>query len=808
MKCLSWKDIIVAGLIFTSPIALTQEANVDNEIDLQGIKLSQLEPIPSLETIEPNADGQDSAYTVEQLNLHNMNVLHEDRISLSLAMALTQAANVENEIEPQGIKLSQLEPIPSLKTIKPKADLDSQFTSTFTFKQLNWNSNNVLRGDRATTSFYLPVPIQWQFKEAKLNLVISHSPLLLPISNLNLELNDKPVSSLALTQENTNSTPWTIPLPIDAFKQDWISLNLIGFLRVSDDPCKDYDNPSNWALISPDSTLTLSYKINAFKPNLANLPYPFIDKNLLSSASSLLVLPSDPSFSELVAALKIARAFGAQLGLNQMNLTAKLANTVSEGEKAKNNLIFVGKSEQFSYLDANFTKNAIINDQAKNGLPSDLGIIRLLVSPWNPIRGLLTITGNSDLAVIKAANSFATPQSRLLLQGQSVLVTENSLPKTFNEQVVNTAPISLKDLGYQDQTVLGLGHNSLSYTFTLPNNQVPKNIILNTLLSHSVFDYKDRSMLTVSVNDVKQASLILVPLNEQDSRWKVQISGDALRPGKNTLSYSFDLHVPQEGCATRYYYQAWGVIHGETTLQASFNEELPHITLNQFPMTVGKGTLVILPQKFTGLKIGELINFFLKLGQSLGVESQAIEVASSNEVTEDKLREVNTIIIGTAENNPWVAKVMNNAPIKIQQGKISVASQNANLAISALESLGVVELIDSPWNKNHNTLLITGTDNNAVSQAMNLLVDNQVKSTLRGNVATIDQQGSIATYETRLDVQNEAKSSANSSTPSLNKIGGFASYAYQNIVYIVIIIFLIIVIILAIVGFFLRRRTN
>lgn len=676
------------------------------------------------------------------------------------------------------------------------------FTKTYSFTQLNWNDSNTLRGDRATTTFYLPVPKQWKYTTAKLHLLISHSPLLQDNSTLTLELNGKPVSSIRLTKENATLTTWDIELPLDQpFASDWIALNFVGFLRISADICADYDNPSNWAFISPNSTLTISYKKLNFSPDLGQLPYPFIYTNPLEPLTSLLVLPQNPSIKEVEPALRMVRALGAQLNYNQINLSTTDAIAISNQQKENNNLIFVGKVNQFSSVDPNFMAN-IATEATQNGkaLAADTGIISLVSSPWNPVHTVLALTGESDLAVEKAASAFSNPQFRSLSYDRFALITEKPRKLQSTEQRNKQEPISLKRLGYADQTVLGLGQNTLSYTFILPNDQMPEMLTLHTVFSHSVFTYQDHSLLTIAINGIKQSSLRLLPSNENRESWTIKIPGNVLNPGKNSLTYTFDLHIPQENCGTRFYFQAWGLIHAESTIQTTFLRTLPRIILSHFPLSFGAKTLIIVPNTLSTEEINPIVQFFLKLGALLGFDSPVFHVVGANEANLSILKSYNNILIGTPQSNPWLAKAM--APLKIEHDKVSLYDKDNKLSFINEAPLGVVQLIDSPWNNDGNALLITGTSNDAVSWAMRLLTDDKLRTQLTGNVATVNMKGILANFETRSE--------------SLNLKGGFSNknmhvlgaYLYQNIALVIIFIFLIIVILLAAFGFYIRRKKN
>ena len=693
-------------------------------------------------------------------------------------------------------------------TNSDSSDFDS-FSKTYTFEQINWNDphTNKLQGPQATATFYLPIPKQWKFTGVKLHLMITHSPLLKENSSLTLEVNNTPLSSLQLNKANAEAGVWNLELPPEAFTGDWISLNFVSSLRISADICEDGDNPSVWAYISPNSTLTINYNKIPFNTSLAQLPYPFIYTNSFEPQTSLLVLPPNPSVKELDPALRVMRALGEQLNYNHIDLSAITLEKITEQQKENNNLIFVGTTNQLTPLmstaaNKNHDMGALFNT-ADKGLNPNTGVISLVTSPWNRTNALLAITGDSNVAVEKAAKAFSNPQFTKLTGSKFALVNEEpQVVQQKKKQNKSEAPVSFKSLGFSDQTAIGLGPNTITYNFNLPNNKIPELLKIRTVLSHSLFSRADHSMLTVAVNGIKQASLFLSSSNEKNSSWTVKIPQNILNPGKNTLTYTFDLHLAQTGdCGPRYNYEAWGVIHAESSLQTFFSEDIPHIVLSRFPLALSTKTPIIVPEKLNDSQINTLIQFFIKLGALLGHGEPNFTVLGANEVNPALLQKHSNILIGTPQDNPWVAKAMVNASLKIDQGKVTLFDKDNKLSLTNKEPVGVVELMNSPWNNDNNTLLITGTNPDTVAWAMRILTEDKLRPQLTGNVATLNAQGTLSSFETRPDISWSFGQGF-----TKRNMQAFRSMLYQNLGLTIVCLFIIVVIFLAIIGFYKRRK--
>jgi len=598
----------------------------------------------------------------------------------------------------------------------------------YTFDELKWNSGNQLLGARAEKTFYLAVPQQWRLNQVKLHLIISHSALLQPNSSLTVGINQTPVASLKLTPENSNPTAWDIELPLSALDSEWLAVKFIGFMQLS----SGYDSPGNWLYISPSSGITFNYQELPFVPDLTKLPYPFVSVQTLKPKTTLIVLPDGLTANQLIPALQTANLLGFQAILKGINLGTKNINALTQADKVTNNLIFVGKINELSpvmetmnFWPLTLQDNKLMTKKDEQ-VSVDTGVIMLTASPWNNIHGALAITGANDLAVQKAASAFLQP-STIFDQENYVLVNESA---NFNQEPLDWDKVTLKTLGYSDQSVLGLGQNTISYSFNLPFNQVPVSLDMDVKLSHSPFAYRDHAILSLVVNGTKQASLILDKTNENEGIWHVHVNEASLLPGKNALDLVYNLRGLQEGSTARAYFPGWGVIFADSSMEVEFSDVLPEALLNQFPAPFDAKTLIVIPNQPTEEETANLLQFFTKLGSMLGQPLQTGQIVSAENLTKNRLKEQTAILIGDIQHNPWI-KAMKLPPISQQNQK-----------------WGMVKLMDSPWNKKQRVMVITGSDNDAVNWAINLLLDDTLRTKLNGNFAKIDENKAITVVNT------------------------------------------------------------
>lgn len=741
--------------------------------------------------------------------------LVENRSELP-AIPMQMAENNLNLVEPKSSEKTNHQEIIQTEVKgdnnkqKMQEEKDRILSQTFTFKELYWQDLR-LQGSKTDLTFYLPQPKQIKYKNASLNLELTQSSLLKENSSLTFLFNNNHLlSSLALKAGNTAPLFWDINLPSADLNNNWLSLGLIA--RWSAELCKDYDDPANWVYISPNSKLNLQYQKLNFLPEFSNLPYPFNYNNFLDGNSlNLFVLASPLTPATLEPALIVARKMGIDARNNLPQFKAVLANELTESQNLNSNQIYVGIAKDIPFIQDKLLP--LIQNEAESRsatINSTTGILSLMPSLANPFHALLTVTGENEEALSKAALAFSQPNFTKLFSGDLALIQEK--PAIFQQEKQQEGAFSLKSLGLSDQTTLSLGQSTLSYSFNLPADRVVDKVDINTVLSHSAFKAGNHSNLTLSVNGVRQGSIILNNENGENAVWPLTIPGEMLKPGANSLDYIFDLHIPSEGCATHYDYQSWGLIQAQTTIEPFFSEDLPLVDLNRFPLLFDENTLIVLPQTMKSIEATAIINFFTQLGALFGYDSAELKPIASDKLNVEMLKNHNLILIGTTQNNSLIEQSLRKAPLSLDKGKLILHEEN-NIQALDKNALGFIELMNSSWNPNLHTLVISGTSEEDYAKILNQFSSPLQFAQFKGNVAILMQDGSLASFETRpkplipvLSAKRPVSLLTNLRNEAYRK--ELMHKFYANLGLIVIVFFSIIAIFLAIVGFFQRRKKS
>ncbi|MDP1604270.1 MAG: cellulose biosynthesis cyclic di-GMP-binding regulatory protein BcsB [Legionella sp.] len=611
-------------------------------------------------------------------------------------------------------------------------------TSSYTFKQFGWDGAVTLNGYQPETTLYLPLAKRLNIQKIVLHLTMTFSPKLTEGSKVDIKFNQTLITSLSLPTDANKEVTVDVELPVTQLSESWQELNFSAFLMSNINLC----NPDIWIYISPESTITIDSINQAFNGTLNDLPYPFTELTALSPISTHLLLPENPKLEEISSLMQMAFKLGDKISDAKGNISSGIINAASE-KLQNSNLILVGTLPHILENTSAEFKNLVQIDEISAHSKDDNGMLLLNQSPFNPLRGLLIVSGSNEVALNKATKAFLTDEFTALASGKLALVNtietpEIKMPGEFYET-------TLKDLGYDDKSVSGLGRHRMSFNISLPNDRIPDYSSIKTFITTPIFNKEGLSQITLLVNDQKQGTFWI---SKEHSGWSATIDSSAMKPGLNKLDYLIDLHFKDradESCSRASYDDVWATIHSETKASFSFSNKFPFAMLNQLPVPFAKEVTIILPEQLTNEDINIFSKLFFKLGQLFKLSPVNMNVLGSNEVTEEFIRNNNVIILGTAETNPWVRYTLDYMPVQLKGKMRYLKFTEQQLELSGENSTGLVELMPSPWSEKHAVLLITSDNKQGLHNSINTLVDDKERSKLNGNIAFINQDHTVET---------------------------------------------------------------
>jgi hypothetical protein len=479
-------------------------------------------------------------------------------------------------------------------------------------------------------------PQTWQlFPKSALYLEFQHSIALQPHRSwLQIIVNDKVIKHIPLTKENAEGSKMTIPLPVGLLKD----LNTLNF-RVQQhytDKCEDPLDKSLWTQILPATRLVFDYQPVVPKVDLGLFPYPIID-TLTYSPARVHYVTSKTASEKVIQALAYINVHLAQQAQDH-ELKSRVTFDSLDGPDSEH-LVFVGKGDDISLADqfsGAFGNYAIqggqwINRQTGQALASDQGLVLFFQAPGSREHSVLIVTGNSDEAVMKAAEYLTLRPKEGTLMGMAQEVPSGwSPPGTRTARVprfVESQTRTFQELGFGIQEVHKINAPPITYKVPIVGkfHQSSGKLWLDLNYSYSPQLNPEFSSLELRMNDVSIANLpLLNPAGEQMVRASVPISNELIRP-RNDLVAQFHLMPDKYGwCVDNYVDKAWGKIMDDSQLrvEGSPNSYLPDAGLlnnTMYPYSKADNlekVHLIVPANPSAELLNAMLGFTTRLGRA------------------------------------------------------------------------------------------------------------------------------------------------------------------------------------------------
>ena len=277
----------------------------------------------------------------------------------------------------------------------------------YTLDDLGFSRNLEIRGVDATYSVPLHLPRYLTTESAALNLKYRHSAKLLDgLSHLNIKIDGKHVTTLPVVQEEGGEAlEATIELPAQWLTPDSeINLQLIGHYTLT---CENPRDPSLWAEISPQTSITLGVSPKRINQSLENLPEPFFDPRSRKILTLPFVLPSGPDTTTLEAAGMVASWFGVLADYRGARFTVLDSQLPDAGHA----VVLLDQNTRIPGLD----------------LPEARGAqVAVVPHPTDPTARVLVIRGPTPEDIRRAALALVLGDKALT--GQTADITAVSVP--------------------------------------------------------------------------------------------------------------------------------------------------------------------------------------------------------------------------------------------------------------------------------------------------------------------------------------------------------------------------------------------
>jgi cellulose synthase operon protein B len=622
-------------------------------------------------------------------------------------------------------------------------------------------SEKTLRGPFDATGIALNLPLDWRVAnnarlELTLNVVFGGSGNVLrsgtgtssitkgtgPVGgSIQVTFNSTVIANVLLNKEGEQTI--TIPINADLFADPKrVGRHRVGIALNSAVDC-DFDWHTT-VVVRNSSRFVLPHDQVSPVTDLRLLPRPLY-QGTFTPESVVIVVSDQPTVGELQGALSIAAGLG-RMTLGRLALSITPITQLTPEMQKSSNFIFVGNANDFAMLNG-VTLPAPISPQgfsAKDAKPDD-GIVQMAVSPWNRLRVALIAGGNSDAAVIKAAQALSTGVVKVGAQANLALVSD--VRADLNPDVF-AVDRTLAAMGYPNITVQDFGINTTEFRFFVPAGQtLTGEAYLDLIFNHSALLDFDKSGIEVSLNDEPIGSARFTDETVKQGTARISIPRTSVRPGVNRLTIETDL-FPRFVCVDPSTASLWVTLRMESLLHlplgASADGALRLADLSGYPGLFSQHPTLSTTGFVLPTNDPSAWNVAAQIASDLGNNSTAamadLTVSFADAVPENIRKTRDLILIGRPSAMPILNELRDALPASFEPGSDLAVERNVRVVyrIPQGTSVGYLELLNAPWSSNRMILGVLGTDEPGLRAASDAAIQPRLRNQLGGNYAFVN----------------------------------------------------------------------
>ena len=613
---------------------------------------------------------------------------------------------------------------------------DSSIIKTYDYK---FSSDTTLTGVFAADTFPFDVTKDWSPSSCYLNLVFTQSPLLNKNQDtITVLLNNNAIYSENISKKLGYKENIKVAIPIDSLASGSNEIKIKTYKTITNSPCADDVNPSNWITIHKESFVHLDFTDKTNSSTLKNYPYPFMKPVDVTPTNSIILLPDGASSAETTGAMLITANFGKRRDFDNVNIN--IYQNSSSQIKKDTDIIYIGSKndtppELLSMLSAAELKSADTN-----------AIIKYGPSPYNKDKKLLLILSNNTQNLVKAckllSNSNQMPQFDV-----NTITVDNKL-NVSDIKAPTKDLYSFLDMGYGDTTLQGLFKQQSTFNVSIPNNKLIEDtakIAIKMKYSQNL-DF-NRSLMSVYINGIPVGSVKLSAAKANDDSVELRLPSEVRNMSNYNITVSFDLEEKDVTCKLSQGSSPWAFISNQSYIYLPSKASKDYSLENYPSPFISNGsfnnTLIVIPDKPSIKELNYLANILAFEGHSLKLNTGNFNVIKTSLFDKSKYTG-NIIVFGLPQDNKLIKDLNNSLNIKFNSSYTAFLSNSKmNLSDGYSSNLASLDMFTSPYNNKSTIMVITAIKEEDLALATNYLTDYDLIKSLTGDGLVIDGDGNI-----------------------------------------------------------------
>ena len=609
-----------------------------------------------------------------------------------------------------------------------------------TFKSLGHDDDPIL-GMSGSSAYFVRIDPYTEVNGSKLVLYFEPSQALIKDhSYINILIADKPVYSARLTRDSIQKITLNLNRGYLSDDKHFLKVQVKTLLTITDDKCKDLDNPAMWLKVKGYSYFEFQPK-NAEIANTENISSTFESKTAI-------VYPNSPSLQDLKA---VAWAYARLKKTQNKNIQVFEEDHVPDSVK---NYIMVGTISHLSNTRHSLIR---INPAGGQGLfylyKSTASIMDTINHVTTTAQGQLTVeksvvqrTVPTEILFITAADNPGYEKAITALGNMNILnssfgdylVIDKAQNVFFKTIDANRSKLTLRQIGGVTNFMSGIG--SLKSVYNFKNSDfsfTPKEVEVHFSGIYSGLNPNDRGFFNIYLNGMLISSEKL----DQSGKLSSSVTINRYQHHKyNTLEAEFRFYPSTGNCTSSFLNFFSEIDVDKSTLESKNPFITNELSFYQYPEAFNAGnTKVVISKSVASNVAGALGEIIYELNNNINANNFP-EFVYSDDLDRSDLKKNN--IVALLSKDDRIMDDFPDAPIKFNHA-FRLYNNEKNQMVYALSDSVSTGLAQIFYGRSNNAMLVltaTGKNQTEAFLAASRSITEQL-STLTSNVCITDITG-------------------------------------------------------------------
>ena len=481
--------------------------------------------------------------------------------------------------------------------------------------------------------------------------------------------------------------------------------------------------------IHSDSSINTAYNWITPYRYPSNLPRPLVQDSFVPEVLKV-VVSDNPTPGELKAVANMAAGLSRN-SFGNVSYEVLPASQANSATLADSNAVIIGSPENNSFLAQLYAGNLLPSTLGSDGesitayggdVDTDTGVLQIIPSNVNSLRTFVTLTGESDLAIFRASDAFASPPIGANYQ---LLLVDSDYAKpvsmtTINEETGAEAYRSLykiSDLGFNQRTAQGTGTQRFFVSFYVGRDWILEDdITFKINYAHADTINFNSSNAVVLMNGEPIGNLTMGEdpkevMTEEISIMKEQVVKGAV----NVIQINATLNITNI-CEEYDPAVYWFTVFDDSELTIPYSLTSSELSISPIlhptmPFAYETSHLIVVSENPRPNEIAAIANFYDQLGSLNTNGYYDVTVVMGDDVDLTQYPDHNILMIGLPTDSNFIDMINDDLPQSFISGTNNLEQKIGQADYQLIPGLevGVIESIKSPNNPGRMITLLTGT---------------------------------------------------------------------------------------------------